>query len=127
MQSREGEKKNDAKRVRSWNASSALKPQQGLTTVMVKGTSSYAQRMNAAGREIFGCEIDVELADAIRSLAAKEGIKTSAWLKKDWANTVRAAGLQYTPKDPASKLSAAEQKVAELEAKLAELEAASKK
>lgn len=109
-----------------------LAPCQGSTEIsegrvtVVKGTSAYAQRMNAAGKEIFGCEIDVALADGIRAIAAKEEIKVSALLKREWAALLRANGIAYAPTDPGSKLSAAEAKVAELEAKLAALEAQGK-
>lgn len=124
MQSREGEKKNDAKRVRRLERFQRIENLVQKDEIpVVKGSSAYAQRMNSAGREIFGCEIDVELADAVRQVAANEGIKVSLLLKREWAKLVNANGIAYTAKDPASKLSQAELEIQRLKAELEALQA----
>lgn len=98
--------------------------------VAVNGTSRYAQYMNSRGREIFGGEIDVELADMCRAAAKKLDVKTSVWFRGVLADAVNAANLQregrawtYTPAAPTKQtVTALQQRIAELEAKLAQQE-----
>lgn len=83
--------------------------------------------MNSRGREIFGGEIDVELADMCRAAAKKADVKTTVWFRSVLADAVNRAGLvrdgkawTYAPAQPTkATVSALQQRIAELEAKLA--------
>lgn len=97
---------------------------------MVNGTSAYAKRMNESGREWVGCEVDVDLADALTALAAKRNMKRNALVRAMWYEHVNANGYALTAKDKETQLQVAQQEAAkaqreaqELREKIARLEA----